>query len=181
MRALGILVIFAVLQNWIFVETIPVEKWFQLEGGNQTVFIEREYKYNWFQARNECLQKNMTLIAIDSSEKSALLTSLLKRVFEKPHNLWIGGDDLGQQDVFVWSSTGKRFEFTNWSKGNPSHNHGLEHCVNLWEHSDFEWNDAPCSESKGFICEENLHLLAAKQELQHMKNMLYEVYERCSG
>lgn len=47
MRAPGILVIFAVLHNRIFVETIPVEKWFQLEGGNQTVFIEREYKVNF--------------------------------------------------------------------------------------------------------------------------------------
>ncbi|XP_061388521.1 lectin subunit alpha-like [Musca vetustissima] len=175
------LIIFVGLQNWILVQTIPVEKWFQLDGGNETIFIEREYKYNWYQARNECLLKNMTLITVDTSEKSELLTSLLKRIFEKSHNLWIGADELGQEDHFVWSSTGKRFEFTNWSKGKPSHNQGQEHCVNLWESSDFEWNDAPCNELKGFICEENLHLRAAKQELQHMKNLVYEVYERCSG
>ncbi|XP_013101567.1 lectin subunit alpha-like [Stomoxys calcitrans] len=164
---------------WQLVDGVPVEKWFELQP-NHRVFIERDYRYNWFQARNECLLKNMSLITVDTSEKSAALTSLLKRIFDKPHNLWLGGDDLGQENVFVWSSSGKRFEFTNWSHGNPSHNRGQEHCVNLWDATDFEWNDAPCNELKGFICEDNVFMLAARKEVERMKKVLLEIHDECS-
>lgn len=86
---------------------------------------------------------------------------------------------MAEQGDFVWSSTGKRFEFTNWSPTNPSHNHGLEHCVNLWDASDFEWNDAPCNERKGFICEENHFAVQARREVESIKNVLLEYYAEC--
>lgn len=69
-------------------------------------------------------------------------------------DLWLGGNELGENGKYVWSSTGQQFDFTNWSEGQPDNTNGIEHCAQIWYKSDFEWNDLPCHFKSGYICEE---------------------------
>lgn len=89
-------------------------------------------------------------------------------------NLWLGGNDLAEEGRHVWFSTGKRFSFTNWSKGNPD-NHNNGDCVNMWDVTDFEWNDAACNYTIGFICEENPFSVAARRDFEIKKNFIEQV------
>uniref|UniRef100_T1PK09 Lectin C-type protein n=1 Tax=Musca domestica TaxID=7370 RepID=T1PK09_MUSDO len=151
------------------------DKWHNL-GDFGTIFIEEEQKYNWFEAWEECAMRNMTLIAIDTAEKNTIVDKVLRNRFEKCPNLWLGGNDLGLEGKFVWSSTGKRFEFSNWSKGQPDNYKSNEHCVHYYTITDFEWNDAPCTSKIGFICEENRFLRETRRDLQIKKNFIDQLF-----
>ncbi|XP_075156143.1 lectin subunit alpha-like [Haematobia irritans] len=131
----------------------PVNKWYSFWNGTR-IFIEPQLEFNWFKAWNECANKNMNLIALDSMEKSEALTAILKKHFGQSRNIWLGGHDLADEGNFIWSATGKRFEFTNWAGPNPDNLFNIEHCVHIWDRSDYEWNDATCKQKMGFICEE---------------------------
>ncbi|XP_073828777.1 lectin subunit alpha-like [Musca autumnalis] len=159
----------------VLTEATVHDKWHELEDFG-TIFIEEEQKYNWFEAWDECAMRNMTLIAIDTAEKNAVIDKILRNKFQKCPNLWLGGNDLGLEGKFTWSSTGKRFEFSNWSKGQPDNYKSNEHCVHYYTITDFEWNDAPCSSKIGFICEENRFLRAARLDLQVKKNFIDQLF-----
>ncbi|XP_037822118.1 lectin subunit alpha-like [Lucilia sericata] len=157
-------------------DSVPVQKWYK-EDDFEPFYIETELKYNWFEAWNECSAKNMTLVAVDTLEKNAALIKILKTKFDDKHsNIWIGGNDLGNSGYFMWYSTGKRFEFTNWSKGNPDHYTELEHCVHYFDRTDFEWNDANCMQKMGFICEENRFLKEMRTNLAVKKNFIDQLF-----
>uniref|UniRef100_A0A1I8QD53 C-type lectin domain-containing protein n=1 Tax=Stomoxys calcitrans TaxID=35570 RepID=A0A1I8QD53_STOCA len=154
---------------------IPVKKWYDLKNvGN--IFIENDQKFNWFQAWNECVSQNMVLITVDTWEKNEDLTQLLRENSLKS-NLWIGGHDWGDKGRFVWSSTGKRFTFTNWSKGNPDNVRDVGSCVHYWKSADYEWNDAQFNNTFGFICEENYRLVTARKDLEMKKEFMNRLFE----
>ena len=53
---------------------------------------------------------------------------------------------------FVWITTQKVPEFSNWHLNNPSNSgSGGEDCGEIF--SDGQWNDAPCEAQRGFVCE----------------------------
>lgn len=95
---------------------------------------------------------------------------------EKCPNLWIGGNDLGEEGTFIWSSTGKRFEFSNWSKGQPDNYKNNENCAHYYDITDYEWNDASCLFKMGFICEENRFLQAARRDFRIKKNFIDQLF-----
>jgi hypothetical protein len=35
----------------------------------------------------------------------------------KDHDMWLGGNDLGNEGVFVWESSASVLSYTNWSPG----------------------------------------------------------------
>uniref|UniRef100_A0A1A9W341 C-type lectin domain-containing protein n=1 Tax=Glossina brevipalpis TaxID=37001 RepID=A0A1A9W341_9MUSC len=121
------------------------------------IYVDTEFKGNWFQAWHECASRNMTLIALDSEEKNKALEHALKKDCETDAypRLWLGGTDLGAEGQYVWASTGKPFDYVNWSPGNPDNDGGYEHCAYIWEKTDFQWNDGDCTIKMGFICEDH--------------------------
>ncbi|XP_065364681.1 lectin subunit alpha-like [Calliphora vicina] len=156
-------------------ESKPVDKWYK-ENDFSPFFIETEIKYNWFEAWNECSAKNMSLVAVDTKEKNAALVKILSTKFDKHSNIWIGGNDLSDNGSFIWYPTGKRFEFTNWSEGNPDHYTNLEHCVHYFDRTEYEWNDANCMQKMGFICEENRFMLEMRKNLAIKKNFIDQLF-----
>ncbi|XP_059224272.1 lectin subunit alpha [Stomoxys calcitrans] len=153
----------------------PHDKWQKVDEAGK-IFIEQEQKFTWFEANNECAIRNMTLIAVDTFEKNQVIDSLLRKKFPVSPNLWIGGSDLGQEGKFIWSSTGKSFEFTNWQHQQPDNSKNDEHCVHYRINSDFEWNDAQCWGKMGFICEENRFLMEARRDLEIKKNFIEQLF-----
>ncbi|XP_061400989.1 lectin subunit alpha-like [Musca vetustissima] len=119
---------------------------------------------------------NMTLITIDTPERNEIIGKELRAKFAKSPNFWLGGNDLGVEGKFTWSSTGKRFEFSNWSNHQPDNYKSYEHCVHFYWKTDLEWNDALCATKMGFICEENRFLRSARHDMQVKKNVIDELF-----
>ncbi|XP_075156761.1 lectin subunit alpha-like [Haematobia irritans] len=122
------------------------------KNGIRRIFIETDKECNWFKAHVECTRKKMSLIAIDTPEKNILLDEILQKEFGSscPH-LWIGANDLGDEDKFVWLQTGRPFTFAKWKANMPDNFLGKEHCVHLTKER--EWNDIKCGFKYGYICE----------------------------
>ena len=97
-------------------------------------------------------------------------------LLEKPPNLWLGANDLGETGKYIWYATGRQLDFSNWSKGNPDNYKGLEHCAHIWDQTDFEWNDTVCTGKIGYICEENRFVLAARRDLAIKKHFVDELF-----
>lgn len=86
-----------------------------------------------------------------------------------PH-FWTSGSDADTEGEFYWKSTGNRFTYLNWRKGEPNNlNNALnqtENCMEailtqtlkfrlgvVWR---FTWNDDVCSEEKYYICHQKI-------------------------
>ena len=65
---------------------------------------------------------------------------------------WIGLTDMVQEGVWIWISSGKQAEYTNWYPGDPNNAGEIEHFVHIrikkWER---KWNDCDIDNSFG-IC-----------------------------
>lgn len=84
--------------------------------------------------------------------------SINKQLFlaYKNENFWTSGNDLGEEGVFTWGSTGERLTYTNWLQKEPNNvvrNCQGENCLHLWDKYNYQWNDLQCSEKYYFICE----------------------------
>ncbi|XP_065355480.1 lectin subunit alpha-like [Calliphora vicina] len=141
----------------------PVEKWHKSSDGS-LYYIEREEKYNWFEAWNECARRNMSLMAIDTMYKHTQIDTLLRRLFTVSPSLWLSGNDNAVDKRYEWATTGNVFGFTNWGTGQPDRLNNNEHCILIWK-TTWQWYDLPCSHKLGFLCEENVFLKEKNREL----------------
>ncbi|XP_046805797.1 lectin subunit alpha-like [Lucilia cuprina] len=117
-------------------------------------YIENEKKYNWMGALIKCASMNMTLVTIDTKEKSNEITDLLRNTFGNVNPLWIGAITSGANPLeYVWISTGNKFTFTNWAPGQPDFYMNQEYCVQTGWSDEIKWNDHYCFTNFGVICE----------------------------
>ncbi|XP_065368984.1 ladderlectin-like [Calliphora vicina] len=120
---------------------------------NNIYYMDNELKYTWFNALAKCNSMNMSLVTIDTKEKSDEITDLMKNTFAKVNPLWIGGVAIGSDHHYVWISTGRKFTFTNWAAGEPSYSSETELCLlNGWSDK-MLWNDHQCHKNYGVMCE----------------------------
>ncbi|XP_073829636.1 lectin subunit alpha-like [Musca autumnalis] len=124
-------------------------------------YIEPKNKYTWSQALEECKNRKMNLVTIDSKEKADDVNVVLNEAFlfqKKPiPRLYIGANDLDEFREFIWIAKGEIFSYTNWEKGEPNNYQELnERCVHIGFHGDEKWNDINCDRKYGFICEHAL-------------------------
>ncbi|XP_060591285.1 CD209 antigen-like isoform X2 [Ruditapes philippinarum] len=79
----------------------------------------------------------------------------------KPSNYWIGLSDDSEEGSWVWMSSQTPLAatyYTNWFRNEPSRfiDGEPENCVEMYTHLGGEWNDAPCTNFKNYICEKAL-------------------------
>jgi hypothetical protein len=67
--------------------------------------------------------------------------------------LWIGANDLKKEGKWAWVSDRSTIGYSHWTTGEPNDHGGNEDCGHFIRGSSFHWNDTPCSESFGYICE----------------------------
>ncbi|XP_037814988.1 lectin subunit alpha-like [Lucilia sericata] len=150
---------------------------------NNQYYIEFEEKFNWMESQGVCLKMNMTLVEIDNSDKSLELSALIQHVRKenkfKNVTLWIGGImSRFPEKHFVWLTTGKKFNYTNWYGGNPNFVGKNEFCAQIVMKENMKWNDNRCLNKFGFVCEQNkIQQLEEKQkqwqqEIQTIKESL---------
>uniref|UniRef100_A0A1I8NQT2 C-type lectin domain-containing protein n=1 Tax=Stomoxys calcitrans TaxID=35570 RepID=A0A1I8NQT2_STOCA len=136
-----------------FVAAIP--QWHQARDG-RSYLIEAEKKFDFSTATNECYRRGLQLAEIKNADKNAALDILLRSLFAKTPDLWIGARDDGssrKDRPFYWQKSKQRMVFGNWASGQPDNSQGVEHCVHYYSATNFKWNDIKCDSKLGFICE----------------------------
>lgn len=112
----------------------------------------------------------MDLVDITSREQEEEIILVLNARGELSEitspNFWTSGTNIDNEGEFYWKSTGNRFTYLNWRKGEPNNlNNSLnqsENCLEailtqslkfrlgvVWR---LTWNDDICSEEKYYIC-----------------------------
>ena len=116
-------------------------------------------KKSWADARKTCLRQNADLVVIDNAEENQHILSLVKRQ-RSNKDYWIGLIDVDGQDIFKWIAYNSTLQnYTYWVKGEPTNvwNGQKEDCVEMRKIRNFKWNDVPCNDRNGFICERGEH------------------------
>ena len=107
--------------------------------------------YNWNDARDSCLAYEGDLLSVGNKPEMDFINEISARFVYHRQHLWIGLNDLDEENKFVWSD-GTPFNpsvYNNWGEGEPN-NRVEEHCVELFR---FVWNDNKCTKKFGHICE----------------------------
>lgn len=70
---------------------------------------------------------------------------------------WIGANDIAETGTYVWEGTQVRLDsgFTNYYHGSPDNggDDSEEHCMELTEDYNYQWNDNECDNKYYPICE----------------------------
>ena len=68
---------------------------------------------------------------------------------------WIGGNDFGMEDLFVWSSDDRPLDFTNWSPVEPNSYSADDNCIAV-VYPGGECVDYGCSNFSSFLCKKTV-------------------------
>ena len=71
-------------------------------------------------------------------------------ILEAPNFLFLGGNDLAEQDVWRWSSDNSVFNYTYWGADEPDK--PQERCLVMWPRTKV-WIDILCSNEYRFVCQ----------------------------
>uniref|UniRef100_A0A1L8ECE0 Putative lectin subunit alpha-like protein n=1 Tax=Haematobia irritans TaxID=7368 RepID=A0A1L8ECE0_HAEIR len=159
-------------------------KWYTAIDGREYL-IETRLKYNWLKAHNECARRNLHLAVIDSADKNNAFVTLLRTIFDRTPNLWLGHHDALNSE-YKWHRSfysivnGTQLNFSNWYRGEPDNNEYQEHCVHLYSKSKFQWNDGQCSCQYGYVCEKPQRNLQANCDFSEIRNSVYSLNKQLS-
>ncbi len=107
----------------------------------------------WADAEESCRQDSGWTLASLASPTSQLQAELVLPPFSGGTPFWIGYNDRGVEDRFLWSD-GSDPTYTNWRAGEPENGGGPytnEDCTEIeWTG---EWDDQPCSDEQPYLCE----------------------------
>ena len=101
-------------------------------------------KASWADAASACAARGGHLATISSAEQNAFILSL------GAADVWLGFTDAATEGTYVWSSG--QSTYTSWGTMQPDDAGGNEDCAVFL--ADGTWNDAPCGEVRGYICED---------------------------
>ena len=73
-------------------------------------------------------------------------------------NFWIGLEDTVKEGDFRWVDDLTSPSFTGWGSGQPSNFRGVEDCTHFSSSYNYNWNDRPCNDEIGSICEKQAKL-----------------------
>uniref|UniRef100_A0A674JHW7 C-type lectin domain-containing protein n=1 Tax=Terrapene triunguis TaxID=2587831 RepID=A0A674JHW7_9SAUR len=106
---------------------------------------------SWPDAKQFCMDQKSGLVIVNTEEEQTFLSNHIT----EPHVYWLGLSDSAKEGEWRWvdgsplSVSFRRF----WFPGEPNNGVGLEEdCVHL--RSDGNWNDAICSLTHYWICEQ---------------------------
>ncbi|XP_027030146.2 CD209 antigen-like protein E [Tachysurus fulvidraco] len=101
---------------------------------------------NWTESRQDCIERGADLVIINSKEKQDFIIKELQG-----SRKWIGLSDREEEGTWKWVD-GTLLTNGHWSYSQPD-NKGNEDCVEIGYLERHTWNDRPCFEKQGWICE----------------------------
>ena len=115
---------------------------------NGHIYVWFSEKYDWFDAYSNCNALGGHLVTITDEEEQAFIATYMAAV-KYSGDTWIGGYSDGEKWHWV---TEEAFEYTNWLKGEPNNQSGVEWVAHLCNNK-FEWNDNPPIVKQTYLCE----------------------------
>ncbi len=112
--------------------------------GTSAYLVCAAVKATWADASQACTDRGGALVTVSSAEENAFLLSL------GVADAWIGFTDAAAEGTFVWASG--QSTYVNWGAMQPDNAGGSENCAAFL--ADGTWNDAPCGEARGYVCED---------------------------
>jgi len=103
---------------------------------------------SWGNANAACLAAGLQLATVQSAAQNAALVTAAAG-----NQVWIGGTDAASEGAWVWSPSNTPLSYTNWKAGEPN-NSGGEDCLEFNYHTPGTWNDARCTATMKYVCQQ---------------------------
>ncbi|XP_052760385.1 macrophage mannose receptor 1-like [Mya arenaria] len=116
---------------------------------------------SWTSAEGDCQRRGGHLVHINNDNQQNRLYDVVKQYHH--NHVWIGLNDRATEEHFVWSSESP-VNYTHWHPGRDSLLPEIllhEDCVRIDMAYNGQWEDTPCGDDYGYICEFATSLLAA--------------------
>ncbi|XP_011177217.1 C-type lectin 37Db-like [Zeugodacus cucurbitae] len=126
-----------------------------IQIGKKYYFINDLLKMNWFAASDYCRKLGGDLATIESHEELLALQEYILSKRVRLRQLWIDGNDLAKEGVFVSHTTGLPLTYTNWYNNNPRDTNN-EDCVEVvlqLKDTQLLMNDNKCEFEFHAICQ----------------------------
>ncbi|CAC5389919.1 unnamed protein product [Mytilus coruscus] len=124
--------------------------------------------------QSSCRAHNSRLAEVQTKAQSDLLMNLAK-TNGPGQSYWLGGRDDVIEGIWMWASTDRAFNYTDWYPGQPDNSGGNENCVHMYAAWSLKWNDDPCKTAYRFICEKDILFLIKKSSCHEHNSLLAEV------
>lgn len=121
-------------------------------GGRRVYLFD--YAENWFKASERCRSKCRELLTITTPEENEETQAFLRN--KAVHSAWIAATDLGEEGVFIWSTSGKRVEKKYWAINAKDLYGQAADCVYVTLHNPTteSWSYDDCDGAYHGICRE---------------------------
>uniref|UniRef100_A0A182WJB8 C-type lectin domain-containing protein n=1 Tax=Anopheles minimus TaxID=112268 RepID=A0A182WJB8_9DIPT len=134
----------------------------------KSYYFGNTFRLNWHKAASFCRSLGLFLISINSQRQLDDIINYVEKsgYFRTEQNLqlWTSGNDLGEENQFIWTSTGERIMSDRWAVGEPNHatvnNCTVEQCVVLKHYgppspgrANYSLDDRYCQRTYYFMCE----------------------------
>ena len=135
--------------------------------GNKCIYYEQT-SLNWENAKKGCKDKfsgGGRLFQPFSLQENNDVAAIIKRLYSKLSNFWIGVDDLSQEGSFTYSSSGSKISFNlpwhegTWENSTPWGRRGSGYNCVLMQYnsnSNATWLDYDCKSTWLSVCESEL-------------------------
>ncbi|XP_071136766.1 galactose-specific lectin nattectin-like [Mytilus edulis] len=117
--------------------------------GNNCYYISNVAN-SWNDSEVTCIKNGSMLAEVKSSCENDFLKTKVNGSLE----YWIGGTDIQNENLWIWSSSETKLTFFDWSPNQPNNYYGGQHCLEFNYKS--AWNDKECALLRPFICEKSL-------------------------
>ena len=107
---------------------------------------------NYTDADEYCLSTFGTHLATikSSSDNTNVRTAATNASISTSEKIWIGFNDIDNEDTFVWIDGTTDNDYTNWYGSQPDNDNGVQDCTQMlsWD----TWDDSYCSATRKFVC-----------------------------
>ncbi|XP_035998747.1 galactose-specific lectin nattectin isoform X1 [Fundulus heteroclitus] len=114
-------------------------------------YLFREQEMEWAEAEKACNEFNGNLASIHRQDEYNFISKLIYKEAGSYKSTWVGGYDAVKVGLWFWSD-GSRFDFSNWSPGEPNNQGGNEKCMQINLGGREYVNDANCDIKLQYVC-----------------------------
>jgi hypothetical protein len=122
-----------------------------VEDYGGTLYLYCTTTATWTTAQTNCWSWGYDLVSIGSSAENTEVVD--QAVSRSTGYWWMGFNDRTTEGTWAWSD-GSAITYTNWQTGEPNDSGKKEDCGQLNRFTSYTWNDAQCSTSLAYVCEE---------------------------
>ncbi|XP_041723744.1 ladderlectin isoform X2 [Coregonus clupeaformis] len=113
------------------------------------MFIKRAR--TWPEAERHCISLGANLASVHSSEEAQFLQGVVFSETGRFTPTWIGGFDAVKDRLWFWSD-GSKFDYQDWSQGEPNNSGVREPCIVMNSGGEQGWNDIACGNRLPLVC-----------------------------